>query len=291
MKRLLLVGLGCVALVGCGRREEPAADRASPAMADSAGAPAGIVAGRAPGIDVTAAPGVAFTYADGFRLPSERIAEVQEAHAQTCERLGVARCRITGMRHRLLGEHNIEGELAFKLAPELARGFARQGTARVQQAGGTLVDAEITGTDAGATIDQAGTLRRRAADELKRLDAAIAAARTGSERAELQAQRADIARQLGAAQDTAADARASLATTPVTFRYESGPAVRGFDTSAPFTSAINTGIGSVETTLAVVLALLAIFGPPALVIGLIGWGVVLVRRRMRRGTAAAASAD
>ena len=45
----------------------------------------------------TAAPGVAFNYRYAFRLAAPRIAEVQEQHAQMCERLTVARCRITGM--------------------------------------------------------------------------------------------------------------------------------------------------------------------------------------------------
>ena len=48
---------------------EPAAERAA-----------------APGVDVTAAPGVAFNYRYAFRLPSENISGVQEAHAQACEK-------------------------------------------------------------------------------------------------------------------------------------------------------------------------------------------------------------
>lgn len=284
--RLLLVGMIGVSLAGCSRREEPAttADASPREMRTfDVAQPPSAVADRAggPGIDVAAAPGVAFSYRDAFRLPSDNIAPVQEAHAQACEKLGIARCRITGMRFRKLGENNVEAELAFKLAPDTARGFTREAAAAVEHAEGTLVDAEITGTDAGAVIDRAAVDRARAADELKRLDAAIAAARNAAERVQLQAQRAEIARQIAAATDTTTEARASLATTPVTFRYESGPAVRGFDTSAPFTSAINTGLASIETTLAIVLAILAIFGPPALVIGLVLWAVFAFRRRLR----------
>lgn len=287
MKRLLLIGAGCVALAGCGPkpdRDYPAADNLSAADA----APGGNA--RAPGIDVTAAPGVAFSYRDGFRLPSGRIAEVQEAHAKACEQLGVARCRITGLRYRLLGENNIEGELTFKLAPALARGFTKEGTAVVDRAGGTLVDAEITGTDTQPITAQADTDHARATGEMSRIDAMLARTRTVAERVQLQQQRVDAATRAAAANDTAADARASLASTPVSFHYESGPAVRGFDTSAPFTSAINTGIASIETTLAVVLALLAIFGPPALVVGLVIWAVVTIRRRLR-ATVAVSPAD
>lgn len=281
--RWLLIGVSVAALTACGPRQKREASSApnEPAVMADTMTPPGIVASRAPGIDVTAAPGVAFTYRYGFRLPSDHIAAVQEQHAQACERLGLARCRITGMRYRLLGENNVEGELDFKLAPELARRFGSDGIASVERAGGTRVDTEITGTDAGATIDRAAIDRARAEDERRRLDALLARAKTGAERAQLQAQREEAGRRLAAAADTTADARASLATTPVTFLYGSGPAVRGFDSSAPITSALDTAIGSAQVTLAVVLALLAILGPPALVIGLVVLLVLRLRRRRR----------
>ena len=282
MKRWLLIGSGCLALAACSQRPDE-----QMATADNiADAP------RAPGIDVTAAPGVAFSYRDGFRLPAERIAPVQEAHAQACEALGLARCRITGMRFHRLGEHAVEGELQFKLAPAAARAFTRAGSAIVERAGGTLVDAEITGTDTQPVTQAAEIDRARATAELARLDGAAPRARPAAERPALSQQRAAALAQAQAAADTGAAARASLAGTSVSFRYESGPAITGFDTSAPFTSAINTGIASVETTLAVVLALVAVLGPPALVAGLVLWAALALRRRLRRaGTAAPAPAD
>ncbi|MDB5696039.1 MAG: hypothetical protein JWN21_1582 [Sphingomonas bacterium] len=282
--RWLLVGVGCVAMAGCGSPQREGstqmitadvAEAPSRATADSEGV------ARAPGINLTAAPGVAFTYRYGFRLPAARVDDVQEQHAAACERLGIARCRITGMRYRLLGENNIEAALEFKLLPELARGFGKTGIAGVEQAEGTLIDAQITGTDAGAVIDRAGVDRARATDELRRLDEAILRARTGTERAELQAQRAEIARRVEGASEAAAGARASLAQTPVSFLYESGPAVRGFDSSAPITSALDTAVGSAQTTFAVLLGLLAILGPPALAIGLVLFAFFRARRWWR----------
>ena len=288
MTRWWLVGVGGLALASCGAPEQREAS--SETVTDMAAAESAGGTARAPGINVTAAPGVAFTYRYGFRLPAASIDEVQEQHAAACERLGVARCRITGMRYRLLGENNIEGALDFKLAPDLARRFGKEGIAAVERASGTLVDAEITGTDAGAVIAGAGTERARAGDELRRLDQAIATARNGTERAELQAQRAEVARRIAAAADTSAQARDSLAQTPVSFLYESGPAVRGFDTSAPITSAIDTAVGSAQATFAVLLGVLAIFGPPALAIALVLFLALRARRWWRTsqvGTAAA----
>ena len=103
-------------------------------------------------IGPTAAPGVAFNYRYAFRLPAERIAQVQEQHAQICEALGVARCRITGMRYRVVNENDIEAMLAFKLDPAIARRFGRTASQRVAGANGMLTESEITGTDVASAI-------------------------------------------------------------------------------------------------------------------------------------------
>ena len=263
----------CIAiamLAGCSKAPD---GTDAPAASDTAGAP---------GIAVTAAPGVAFNYRYGFRLPPRAIAAVQEAHASTCEKLGIARCRITGMDYRVVGENDIRGSLHFKLDPAIARAFGKRGIDIVQDAKGTLVSAEITGTDAAEAIERAGGTQAEAAAAVARADAALArSGASAEERAELQRQRAAAATAARDAAATAADNRASLARTPMTFDYESGDAVRGFDTSAPLTSALDTMVASGQVTLAVLLGIVAIFGPPAIVfvIGLLLW------RRMRRPVA------
>ena len=238
------------------------------------------------GIGVTAAPGVAFSYHYGFRLPSASIAAVQELHAQACEKLGALHCRITGMSYRLIGENNVEAMLAFKLDPALARGFGKGGIGEVEKARGTLVDAEITGNDAATAISQLSIQRARAVDEQKRLDAELAKPKLSQEeRAELQRQRAEITQTISATNDSTAEQRESLANTPMVFDYGSGKAVRGFDASAPLTSAADTAIGSAMMTIAVLLGLLAYAGPPAIVL-LLGWLAWRRFRPRRRAVAA-----
>lgn len=232
------------------------------------------------GIGITAAPGVAFAYRYAFSLPSEKVAEAQEAHAQSCEKLGIARCRITGMRYSLIGENNVRAMLAFKLDPTLARQFGKSGIGVIEAANGTLVDAEITGTDAGAAIDRLTTDRTRTTEELQRIDRELA--RPGlraPERVELQRQRADIARRLSAVESNTSEQRESLANTPMVFDYRSGKAIRGFDASSPLTSAVDTAIASLQTTLAVLLGVIALLGPPALLIVLLWLGWRALRRR------------
>ena len=293
--RTLLLATTCLCLAACSKAPErerdaysapvnaPAASSQASESADRAvmtdvapNSPPAIVAPG--GIGVTAAPGVAFAYHYGFRLPSANIAAVQELHAQACEKLGVEHCRITGMRYRLIGENNVEAMLAFKLDPALARGFGKGGIGEVEKARGTLVDAEITGNDAGAEINRLKIQHARAADEQKRLQAELAKPKLSQEeRAELQRQLAGIVQTIGANNDSTAQQRESLADTPMVFEYGSGKAVRGFDASAPLTSAADTAIGSAQVTIAILLGLLAYAGPPGLVL-LLGW---LAWRRFR----------
>jgi hypothetical protein len=288
--RIVLVALTGVALAGCSQQQSPGADqrsgafnnassptRSSAQTYDTVPSPAAVVA---PGIDVTAAPGVAFSYEYAFRLPAVKIAAAQEAHAQACEKLGVGRCRITGMRYRVNGENAIEGMLSFKLDPALARDFGKRGIDAVTTAGGALVDAEITGTDAGAAITQAQTDKARAESELKRIDRELA--RTDlktDERIQLQSQRSDLVNQVAGAKNTTSEQEQALANTPMTFAYESGPAVRGFDASAPVTSSINTLLSSAQITLAAVLGIAALLGPPAILLALLWLAWRSLRRR------------
>ncbi|MEG3182190.1 hypothetical protein [Sphingomonas sp. LT1P40] len=256
-------------------REESASQPTTEMAADVAEAPAGV--------RVTAAPGVAFNYRYAFSLPATQIATAQETHAAACEALGIARCRITGMRYQLQGEDRVEAMLAFKLDPALARNFGKQGIAAIQKAEGTLVDAEITGTDAGAEITRLATDRARAQEEIARIDKELARTNLpASERAELQRQRAEIAGRAAATQTDTTAQRESLANTPMTFDYRSGRAIRGFDAAAPLTSSLDLLSSSAQATLAFVLGALAVLGPPALVLllGLLLWR--RLRPRVRR---------
>lgn len=266
-----LIAVSVLALAACSKAPETSApDRPSYDVAESPPAAEAMTAGRAaPGIAVTAAPGVAFNYHYAFSLSAERVATAQEAHAQACEKLGIARCRITGMAYRLVGENDVQAQLAFKLDPAIARAFGKNGIDIVKSAEGTLTEAEITGTDAGAAIDRLSTEKARAGDELKRIDSQLAVARSAAERAELQSQRAEIARRIAAASDETSDKKDSLANTPMVFDYTSGAAIRGFDASAPVKSAVDMALGSAQVTIGLVLGTLAILGPPAIVLFLL----------------------
>src|SRR5687767_7772001 len=191
-----------------------------------------------PGISVTAAPGVAFNYRYGFSLPAERVSAVQEQHAQLCEKIGIAQCRITGLLYRRVNEEDIEAMLAFKLDPAIARQFGKDGIAAVEAAEGMLVEAHVSGEDAGAAIAAATRSQAQLEEELRKVEAELA--RSGlrsAERAELQIRAGQLRDQIRATQAGKRDKEESLARTPVVFRYGAGDYAPGFEDNAPIATA------------------------------------------------------
>jgi hypothetical protein len=229
MRRIVTAcALGAAMLGGCSQKAEESrdvAERTSNAPEGGAArsevaAPAADSAIRAPGIDVTAAPGVAFNYRYAFVLPDTSISAVQEVHASACEKLGPARCRITGMRYTLVDEDEVRGELQFKLDPTLARNFGKEGIAAVEKAEGTLVDASIEGRDVATGIDQSQRRSQQNSSELTRIEARLAAGGLGdAERATLTAQAGRLRQQQAQEQATRDQGEEMLADTPMTFSY------------------------------------------------------------------------
>jgi hypothetical protein len=272
---LLLAAAAC-------SKSNPRSEPSGPAPASNAAAAADVSESAAPGgqasrdggpnVSVTAAPGVAFNYNYEFRLPPTRIAEVQEQHAQMCEHLTVARCRITGTLYRVNNDHDVEAMLAFRLDPAIARLFGRDGVQSVVHADGMLIESETTGTDVGTQIHAATRSIAELQADLQRIEAQLRTPRLDlDEKARLD----DQARQLretiraGAAQRD--EAQASLATTPMVFRYASGEPTLG----QSLQDAGDSFLGSAYVLLKIVIALL----PWALAAALVAAIVLLVRRR------------
>ena len=216
------------ALAGCSQTEslrspQPSSERSDQPLTEQ-------VADMAPpAVSVSAAPGVAFAYRYSFTLPAPRIAAVQEEHAQACEKLGLGRCRITGMRYSLIDERRIEAMLSFKLDPAIARQFGKSGTEVVAREDGKLVDSEISGHDAGAAIRTASRNLAQLDEDLRRIEEQLGRKGLAAvERERLQSEAQRLRQAIRASRDERADQEDSLATTPMTFSYgtaTSGPAL------------------------------------------------------------------
>lgn len=292
MRRTLPFLVLLLATTACGGRTD-SSDGASNASSSEASAPveSGDVAlptdssSRAAGPDIgpAVAPDVAFAYRYGFRLAADRIATVQGQHQQICERLTLARCRITGMTYRAENEEDVEATLAFAVDPAVAGAFGREAVAQVNAADGTVAESNITGEDAGSPLRANQRQRGDLEAELARLETRLrgldpaAAEKTG-----LEARAAQLRDQLRALREAGNSQQEALATTPIVFRYGAGRYAPG---PAPAPTLGETVQASGEGALAGLLVLLRILIvlAPWTIAGLLGWwGVRVLRRRLIR---------
>lgn len=292
-------------IAGCGQDEPRGEDLqthdvqmepAPPPMAAPRSAESAADAGGMPNVSPTAAPGVAFNYRYAFRLPAQRISELQEQHARACEQLGISRCRITGMRFRVVNERDIQAMLAFKLEPSIARRFGQAGVEAVRRADGMLVDAEISGADVGTSIRAAGRNIEEMAEELNRLEARLRGGRLSSdERSRLEYEAQQLRQSIRATRANREEQQESLATTPVVFNYGSGDLVPGFDARSTFRKALEQAGDNFIEGIAILFIIVVTLLPWAALALLLWWSVRLVRRRMpgadRRAAAGPAATD
>lgn len=256
--------LAATTLAACGQQAHEA--RSDTAMAVDAAADSG----AGPDIAVSAAPGVAFNYRYAFRLPSARIMAVQEGHAAACEKLGIAKCRITGMRYTIVDGDEVSAMLQFKLAPEIARQFGKDGIAAVAAAEGMLVDSEISGVDEGAAIKASQVRSAEAQDRIAELEKQLQ--RPGikdAERARLQGEISDIRRALQGEAQGRADSAEALANTPMTFHYGTGSTIPGFDGASPLKDSWRAAVTSFVTMLGFVMMTVGVLLPWALLLFLL----------------------
>ena len=244
-----------------------------------------------PDVALSTAPDVAFNYRYAFRLPAERVSAVQEEHAQACERLGLNRCRITGLRYHPVNKNDVEAMLAFKLDPAIARQFGKDGAAAVSRADGVVIDTEISGVNAGAAIRQANRTVAQLTDELTKVEARLA--RKGlseEERDRLESRAEELRRSIRAGRDERRDQEESLATTPMVFNYGSGDLVPGFDTRSPIRYALEQARDNFVGGISLLFVIFVTVLPWALLGAFVFWCVRAARGRFFRAPIAAADA-
>ncbi len=281
MKRIALglTAIFLLSMAACSQREEQRSDdlktfEVSDQSAESA-APA------APGIVPTAAPGVAFNYRYGFRLPDANITVAQEAHAAACEKLGLSRCRITGMTYQLDDRDRVDATLALSIDPLLARAFGRDAIAVVEKQEGRLRYADITGEDQNPALDDAARRQGSANSIIAQLEADLAKAKGENERVQLREQIRQMRAEIQAAQSAAVESEAKIQRTPMTFAYAGGGAAgRGFAGENPASEAWYLFIDSLATMVGLALKALAVALPWLLLLGL---GILAVRSRLGHG--------
>jgi type IV secretory pathway TrbD component len=257
------------------RATAPAAEPISPAHLEG------------PHVAPSAAPGVAFAYRYAFQLPASRVSEVQEHHAGACERLGVHRCRVTGMRFRVAEDRTIAAMLTVKLEPSLARRFGRSATETVRRAEGMLIESDIAGSDVEAGIRSSTRDIARMREDLLLLERRVAAA---GERDRLIYEAQRLRQSIAAAEAGREDQQESLATTPMVFEY-AGAEVPAAAAAPSVSEAAERAFSNFGQGAAIVAIILVTLLPWALA-GLLIWFVArFIARRSALKPAAQAAAD
>lgn len=242
--RFLLTAAMCLTLAACGKAPE-------------GGTPQ-------PDIGGNATAGVAFNYAYAFELPSRAIAGLQEAHADSCERLGTARCRITGLGYDVDRNGDVSASLSVKVAAPIARKFGRAATKSAESAGATLVGARIDGEEVVTAADASDDERRQRESDASRVARELERPNLSSaERAELLRQQSSFVEAGRTASRDAARQRERLANTPLTFTYATG---RGTGFANRLRDTADTALGSTTTTLIAFVWLVATLGPAILLL-------------------------
>lgn len=219
-----------------------------------------------PDIGVSAAPGVAFSYDYRFGLDSGKIASLQERHAAACEALGLAKCRITGLRFSRYGADRAGATLELALAPDLARSFGKDAMAAVEAAKGAVTQIEIAGVDQNPALKNSDRQGEAARAERARLETQLADSKLPD------ATRAELVRQI-AAQKTAEQAaqaqgeaaRDMLATTPMRFTYSTDGFLPGISLDRTARAALSFAV----MLLNALFALVVVLGVLAIPLGLI----------------------
>lgn len=293
MRRAIPFFVLLLATTACGSSDQGGGPGSSPSnrATGDAAAEASVASGQSdretgPDIGTTAAPDVVFNYRYGFRLAADRIATVQDQHQELCERLTLARCRITGMNYRAESAEDVEAMMSFAVDPAAARLFSREAVQRVTAADGRVADSEIEGIDVGTSLRATGRTRADLEAELARIETRlngidpVSAAKT-----DLEERAAQLRTQIRSLRETGEAQQQSLATTPIVFNYGSGRFAPGpAETPSLAQTTQETGEDALYA-LALLLRVLIVLSP-WLVAGLIGWwAVARIRRRAGRSPA------
>ncbi len=280
MKKALLAGVALLAVTACNKSEQGSSSQQSKASDVTMSKPAEIAAdasaeaaGQAPpDIGQSVAPGVAFDFSYAFSLPEAKIAEAQEAHAALCGKLGISRCRVTGITFNKDREGDIDARLSFKIDPALALSFGRDATALVERADGKLETSNVTGEDVGSQIVEGDKDAVQLKADLARIDVQLKIPKLSSQvRQQLLEEARDIRSQLANLRTTRDDQVESLATTPLVFTYEPSESVLGFQRGSAMQTGLAAGVSSLSAVTTVLAFVLGAFGPWLLLLGLSVW--------------------
>lgn len=303
VKAAQIAALAALALAGCSDnnysdaageaamadRSITSADIAEPALEEQAMADAASDGGSGtiPGGDIPVSlPKIAYVYSYGFRIAGDKIAPLQQKHADLCEKQGPYTCRIISMDSSGSEGSYVRGSLQLAVAANKARGFGTKLAQLAEGDGGTQVSTSIEGEDLSKEIvDTEARLRSRIALRDRLME--VLKSRNGkvSELVEAERNVAQVNEEIDRARSWLAEMKGRVEFSRVNISYESGA-----PSSGGFLDPIRQALGSIGGILGMIFATLIVLLTVLIPLSLLGWGVYRLVRWVRRKGAASAGA-
>ncbi len=218
------------------------------------------------GIDPSANPDVAFRYSYAFTVPIAQVASVQDRHAEACEELGAARCRVIDMEFNQRGDSDIEASLTLAVAHDDARRFGREALAIVTKADGRVANTTISGQSKADELERLSDSGKGMKDRLAQIERQLQKKDLAPGlRQSLERQAAELRNDVGSVQADQKAVDKEIAMTPMQFVYYG-----------------ETATGSVAKSVGGVLWYI-------LPLGLLGWLLFLAYRKFGAGRKEAAA--
>jgi hypothetical protein len=238
--------------------EEPGAVEETAATADDAGQ------------DIVSEPQIAYRYGYSYRLPADRIDEVQRAHVALCDELGTARCRIENME-RASGQGDYgSASLTLRVDSGIAREFGDRLDAAASDADGESSGRTIQAEDLSRQIvDTEARIRAKQALADRLLTVIQNRAGTVGELVEAERAFAQAQEELDSARTWLAEMRRRVAMSVVTINYQSYRPESGF--WSPVSDALSSSGQLLGMSLAAVIAFVVMILPWALMIIILIW--------------------
>jgi hypothetical protein len=279
--------LAATALAGCGASNDNRSASAPPSadvveLEPNAKQGAG---GAAP-VEVSI-PQLAYAYRLGFRLPGDRVAGVQEAHRDLCDRMGPARCQLLALSRGTADNTASAATLKLRVASADARRFTDAATKRVAESGGRTVDTNVEAEDVSKKIVDAEARIRQRELLVGRLTE-ILRTRTGKVAELVEAERsvAQAQEELDQAKGWLTELRGRVAMSDIDITYSAiAPSASPGGMGDQLGEAVQASGAGFLLGLRMLLTLAIYFAPWALLAG----GVFWIVRRVRRNRAAAAA--
>jgi Domain of unknown function (DUF4349) len=223
---------------------------------------------------------LAYAYQTTLELPADRLAGVMDEHVRACQQAGARLCQLMGSTRNGDPESQMSGYVQMRAEPVWLRTFMGGIAAQVEAADGK-VRSQTTSTEdlTRQIVDTEARLRagRALRDRLQRL----LESRPGrlSDLLDVERELARVQGEIDATESNLAVMRTRVSMSELTLSYESSARPLRSDTFQPLGDALANFLGLVVMSFAAIVTIIGATLPFALVIGLIGWGVVAWRRR------------